>query len=1211
MLRIFQKLIVLLALSVTPVLSHATEPDASQKSSCDVYSNEHGYPLPKPFSSTICPRDKSILSVLYHFPATMETAIKLTDLDYKDEILSLIDIRGGEDHEDGADRSLASTSDEYRNDIVNLEVSVISIQSLAMWLVKILIGVQLTVISFTALRSGEIGGGKYGLFKTCSRIGVGVLLITPLPVESDILGYQTDVLVIQVIMGVAVLGAIGAANIAVSTVGYMMLSDLPDEREKTFLDTQGAPSMASIPVTKSRVLIEDALCAAQVSLLSVYEGAKDRAAGATATLSQGGSGYQYSTLGDGFPSLIEVEGDETGFSTKVGFHLEDNSGQAIPYICSEKRVNKPAFVSDVSIPDFEAYSKMEEEIVEMIDTAVQSITFEKMSDKDKLVSLWAEVKVGIDDKIKVLRLDSQKEKFLISSANYFFDQIAYLAEGGRLVEQDSETYEILNARAALAAKFARQVVSDRCYTDREAYIRTQATVKALNGGNVGVSDFSLQCAVVNGNKLEIPFEADTSSLQSFLSGSLEAAALGKTQLQDDYIGIYDSFEQYNANVEAARVAVVKGIVQALLYSQEMEGAKKNLNEITLLTREEGFAAFSHNFLALMRELTNLARNVIDTKINMEFQTMESGTTFYSSGSNFLPPSNPELSRYLSEYKVKAPEFLYVTPDTGGGILDDQLKIAAAADAQLFTEQGGSHRSGDGARSETDLDYTGGAVESKLKMTQTETLEQKAKVSVSDAIEATFRTIARAGGDRGSEIAKIQLSAQDYHKIISLCGSIKAVEIVEEKYGTAGKAVLEASCPIYIGHQQFYSQEKGQTILSYGLIVLAAYMTVKTIGSLKQAADNILQTDISNAVTEPAGNNSSNTGNGGNRGKNAAAEQSSRANQKSNNSNKLLKKLDMVGAGKVVASAANIVMGWAAAVMIILGLIMAIITPMIPVASHLLSYIGWLMLVAQLMVISSLIAMTFFMFLDQNDPNTAPEKSLYGTFVNITIRPFAMIVGFLVAFVLTYVAFIMMDMTSINMVLGMGSGSDFFFNPFKVIMNLIMVIIIWVSYIYIIKMIFEVSLKAPNNIIKKIGAESLDAREQKVGALLFAAAAASQETVRERVFEEDRAVKKAAKEVIRQNNAIYLHQQAQYVRTAFREVSDLTSSAKEKAAELLGTPNEKHGMAQSGQSQSERAPEVRSRTQVETEQNQEEIGQTTDPDAHEDTQSKDDDLNREP
>ncbi|HHJ3076347.1 TPA: hypothetical protein ACPVZG_000115 [Vibrio parahaemolyticus] len=1139
MLGISNKIIALIAVVIFPMVGSASSAEETSMG-CDVYLDDHGYPLPKPFSSTICPKDKSVVSTLYHFPATMETAIKLTNLEYKDEILNQIKISGL-----SSDLDLTSKKDEYRNDIVNLEDSVISIQGLALYLVSALMILQAVVMSFAALRSGEIGGNRIGLFKTFSRIGVGIVLIAPLPVNSELMGSQTDVLVIQVIMGVAVLAAIGAANIAVSTVGYMMMSDLPDEREKTFLDTEGAPNLASIPVTKSRVLIEDAICAAQVSLLGVYAGAKERSTGSRSTLSRGGNGYQYSTVGDGYASLIEISSDETGFSTSVGFNIDSDSGKAAPYVCSEKRVDKPAYVSDITVPDMDKYNEIEEVIISLIDSKVEDISFEDMSSKDKLIEIWGEVKTGVDEQIEGFSSDIGKEKFLISAANYFFDNVMFVAEGGRLSEMDSESYDVFNHRAELADRFAKLVVSDRCYTDRKAYIRTKDTVNSLNRGSVGVSDFSLQCAIVEGGKLKMPFDADSSSLQSFLSGSLEASNQGNVEIQDLYIEIYDSFDRYNSTVELARQAVVKGITQAIVYAQSLESSKLTINDISKATREEGFASFSHNFLALARELNIKAKQVLGIKIQMDFKAIETSRVLYSSRSNFLPPVDKELSRYLSQYKVKVPEFLYVKAKSGSG--NDLAEIAAASDAQMFTEQGGSHSSSDGSRSETDLNYTGGAVESKLGATQTEAIEDKAKISISEKIQAAFKILSRAGGDDGSEVANIQLTPEKYHQIVSLCGVEDTVTKAKELFGEAGEHVMVQSCDIYMGHQQFYAQNTGSKILGYGLSALSTYFILKTGSGLSDAVNNLLSKDVAEAAKTDG-----KLDGGKGSDKNAASNKASKANAESNKKKELLDKLDSIGGGKVLASAATFIAAWAAAIMIIIGLIMSIITPMIPVTAHLLSYIGWLMLVAQLMVISSLIAMTFFLFLDQNDPNTAPEKSLYGTFVNIIIRPFAIIVGFLVAFTLTYVAFIIMDLTSINMIVGLGSTADFFFNPFKIIMNLILVVVMWFSYIYIIKMIYEASLKAPNNIIKKIGAESMDSRENKANSMLFAAAAYSQNKLNNKVMEGRNLKKKAAKEVIKKNNEIYLQNAGQHLRTTLRGASDAAVNAKDKASGIISS-----------------------------------------------------------
>ncbi|MCY9861170.1 hypothetical protein OTK49_01325 [Vibrio coralliirubri] len=1093
--------VALIALLSIPAF--ASVPADEDPYSCDVYVDKGGHSTPKPFSSTICPKDKALKTTLYHFPSTMEAAINLTGLEYKDQIISYLrDSRSASNGTPSEDNN--TTGAHYQNDISNFEASSIAIRELTLWLITVIVVAQLIGLSFVAMRSGEVGGKKYGMFKTFTRIAIGFILITPISIHSEVSGTSADVLFIQILMGVAVLAALGMANIAVSTSAYMMTADVVDSQGYLSIDSAVAEGIANIASVKSRILIEDAVCANQTALLGVYDGAEAEGQGAYATLSEGGAGLLYSTKGDSSNTLIEYGFDENTVNIQTGFYLDSEHGS--PLICSESTITKPAFGLPSATLSAESYKTISEDI-ESIAKKYDLSDFRSAGGiKEDLLALRGKIYQYLEDdqfalisaggvpnitKVNSLSTDEAMTHVI----NYFFDLLRFRLNGGMLAEQDQDILDLFDRRAKLADEFSKMLIESKCYAYRNDYIDTKNTIKALNGGDINSGDFSLKCAVVDGVRLEMPFDADTTSVSSFAADALKVATKNQTRLQDAYIALYHSFEDYDSQLEIARYEATKENAISLLKQNLTDDFDSRFEGFSRKLREEGVASFAYNSMGFTKLATQSLNKVVDNQFIYKVGISDSYKASYSSESNFLPSGSLGKQSSADDFMVQMPEFIYALPE-------DTSNVEQLADSQLFTQQGGSF---DDSGNRIDLvDQSNEAVTNLIGKSQTLTLLEKSQLSIDADFNAILRQYSGVG-IAAEELQDLFKSSENYFAIVSQCGVPDAVTGIKDKFGDAGVRLFASVCYRYTQHYIFYAQDLGQQVLNLALGMFLANRIVKSFSELGGVFQRSSKGAVEKVISDK-GNPEDETGN--------KASRKTKAKNKAANALSSIK--DTIPKGvKALIDPMEFITKFVAIILLLVGFALSFLVPLIPIVSHLLSYLGWLMLVFQLMIISSIIVLTFFMFTDQDDPSSSPEKAANGAFINILFRPIAIIIGVVTAFILSYVAYIMMDLTISNMIFGLSETTDVMaYNPVKVVLATMTLAVVIFAYVFVLKTIFDVSLKAPNNILQKMGAETVDARETKATAAVFALVSKSTSQVSEEMNVAEQINKRRVKEIIR-------------------------------------------------------------------------------------------------
>lgn len=1077
MLRILKITAILLSLAISSVFAEDASGPAHPAGACESeFSSEKGYITPKPFSSTICPQDKAIRLATNHFPATMEAAINLLDLEHKKDIIRAIGKRTQSDE----------NKENYGSELLNIEEASLNLQALAVLIAKVLIGIQIFIAAFIALKDGQFGGKTFGGYKTITRFGIGIILISPIPIFSTLMDKSVDVLLIQILLAMVAISAIGAANVVVSTIGYLTLSDLPDERDKSFSQTHADEALVSIPLTKSRLFIEDAVCQNQSALLGVYEGASEYSLGAARTLQSLGKAYSYSLNGDGFSSWAEFNhsmvGDKllgTVITKGVGLETEPPGSTAFaPITCSSAYISKPVW----TIP----FEDDVDEIAPIIDLLIYKMPFDKLGNHAYLMESWSailskeiiekEKRGGINADNKV-----EFEARLLAAANYFFDLVSYRASGGDLAEVNTKAIDLYNQRAKLADDFAKEVLAQRCYTDREAYIRTKSTVKSLKRGSIGSADFSLKCAQVDVGGINLAFEADSTSPESYISDTLKMANEANVKLQSLYVKLYQSIEGLEGQIEATRNEALAEVTRTIFY-KDKSTATATVEEAGVAMRVEGFGSFAHLYTALMKSLNHVFMQTAKIKLKAIYTSPELMTVNYSATDSYLTTNASDLKRDFQSDKVNIPEFVYSSPSLSEGEIDDyESKVLSAVESQFSTDQGGTF--GAAGRAQSMGDWSTGEVINTLGISTSDGVYGISQVAISGIFTNILNKFSIAGSSKENGLL-VEFDAIKHHKVLEACGRGYTQSQVVQELGEDGAEMYVMLCPSYVMHPLFKNQEIGNDITKAALVGIVIYYAIEATGK----AHRYIKKKKADYAKEKAKKNKK--GSEQHEQNNTKQQQDSEAQDKKNFLERWEGKVPDSVKSMVTSHLSSAVLWVALVLFLILGLIMSVFAPLVPILTYMFSYLGWAILFIQLMVISAFVALTLFIIAPNNESNSAPEKSFTGVFINLFLRPFAMIVGFVVAYIITYVTFMVYDFAMVNILAGIGGTGDFFFAPFEIVMDAVFLVILWMAHLFIIKTVFEICLKAPNMIIKQFGAETLEAREGQVMNMSYAAMSAA-------------------------------------------------------------------------------------------------------------------------
>jgi hypothetical protein len=1104
--------------------AHASDDVLDSAGACaDQFSNAAGYVAPKPFSSTICPEDKAMRLAIYHFPATMESVINILNLDKKTEIIDSIKTTSIED----------GTQENYGNEILNIERASMELQELAILVAKVMISVQLLIAAFIALKDGEFGGKTFGGYKTAFSFGLGIFLITPIPIYTSLMDKSVDVLVVQILMGAITVAAIGAANMMISTVGYLTISELPDERDKSFSDITADPNLISIPLTKTRVFIEDAICQNQSALLGVYDGAYNEGDGANASLSKLGMSYKYSSSTDGSVTWAEFGETTMGTFIRKGTSLDEVGGSDLAGMeCSYTTVIKPRWkpVYDLGLE-------------ERVEQAAGNLKFSSLANSTKLREEWAllqssllslleghfDAKVNANNKVAI-------ESGLLAAANYFYDIVAYRAAGGGLVDQETEALELYNRRAQLADTFAKTILEQRCYTDREGYIRSKSTIKSLKRGNVGAADFSLKCAAVDESGINIAFDAKSNSAEGFASSTITKLSESNTYLQEIYVNLYKSFEGLEQNIEYARNRSLADVTRTVFFKDESTSGR-SIGHRGIVMRVEGFGSFAHLYTSLMKSLHNTFTQTVKAKYKTAYTNPEYVVVNYSSESRYLTETASELKKDFQSDKVHIPEFVFATPSGKTADPNDyESKVISNIESQFTTNQGGTFN-GNG-RSQAKGAWDDGAVATELGLTVSDGVQGVSQAGISTVINKIFQNFALASSSKedGDYYA---FGAIEHNKVLQACGRGMSDSEIREKLGEDGLKKYEVICPNYIVHPLFKNQEIGVEVVKgslIGLVILkSSRFSTKAYQFMKKKRDKAAKKQVDGGVKD------------GSKNKSSVGNKSDKTIDKENAQSGFLRKAGEIVGGIALNDLAYTIMKIALIVLLLLGLVMSVITPLVPILTYMFSYLGWAILFVQLMVVSAFVALTLFII--STEKGGGAHKSFTGVFINLFIRPVSMIIGFVVAYVITYISFMVFNMAMVNILVGIGGGGDVFFSPFEYLMDAVLLLIMWMAHLFIIKAVFEICLKAPNTIVKLFGAETLDARESHVSNMAYAAASRAAEVNKSAQEELN---KKALNKIISNSNQAHYDYMEQQARTAANSAGKALGAAKEMAVGTMAS-----------------------------------------------------------
>ncbi|OWT85921.1 hypothetical protein [Vibrio parahaemolyticus] len=589
---------------------------------------------------TIYPEDKAAAFAFDLFPKTAEVAAVTLKLEHKDALIEAAKERKESSVANYNRAGLEAVSAHLTSIILHLAIGFIVYQCLA--------------ILYRGM-NGENGIVTELKSKVLKLLVVWMIFlpisgVTPAGVLAMILFFV----------------GIGSFNFLLAGFTNYMSTEIPDQG--LYIDGDDVVTVSraaeNIPLTRSRQLIEGAVCLNQASLAGVYSDADTRGIGARRSAIENGEYNELSVMMDGTSTLHEVETKDSAAVIMAGWGLENAEN---PLICDTKTIKKPTPSTAIG------------EFVSIIDDEVKGLR-NKTVTATLALDGWANIKslirASYDGGVAI-------NEVLTQSANYYFSSLMFYAENGGIIEGSRAAYDTYNHQVALADKIAKELRARDCYGERTRYINTKSTIERLNRGYVGASSFDMSCAVLSGDKLEMAFDADSSSLSQFASDSLELASNHPVAVKDNYAELLKSFD---AHVEITNAYI--SAIKKLRFDAATSGGSDYSNEyleFLFKMRREGVLGFSFSFMPAVEMagniMTDLSKSRQDTAaINGSYSSVAN----YNAEGAYLPP-NASQSKYKSA-SITLPAFIFSTNSEVDGT-DISKTIESSFESQISTGQG--------------------------------------------------------------------------------------------------------------------------------------------------------------------------------------------------------------------------------------------------------------------------------------------------------------------------------------------------------------------------------------------------------------------------------------------------------------------------------------------------------------------------------------------
>ncbi|HCG6874923.1 TPA: hypothetical protein NJ268_004441 [Vibrio parahaemolyticus] len=787
------KLIFIITLALPALSSFARDSgeliDLTPVTECRGLTDEQGNM--KMLSAQICPNDELILAKLKSYPATIELALKGTKLFQKNV--------------DGIIKN-AKIQHTLRNsnlDLAGEERASIMMGSQLLLVIAIIFAIAYISYSFFKMMTSadDNDSEKERLKFYIAMCGVALFMSLKIPSQSSVVSENNGVNVAAFIFAYISILGYSFGLFVQNIISHTLTTNFVDEG----LMVGGVDSVtysaaaSNLPLTRARNDIEMAVCINQAALLGVYRDAQNGLAANTSTY-RNGSSLNLSTLGDSAASMHELKPGQNSVKITSGWGMEHDLDSAT--ICGTQTL-----VSPVEPEAIKPFSKL-------INKKLDSLRDASRINRDSAFEAWVDIyrSIQADENPEL-----DKELMADRALKYFFSALMFNAEGGAaLVRQEQEAMERFNKRSALADVIAKELRLKSCLSNRAEYIRNRYTVKALNAGNVGVSEFSISCSAVHeGGDLALLFNADDSTASSFTHSTLEVAAQHPQKIADAYAELLGLYEP-EAEVQLAFAQALKNlrVDSAIASLNSASGSKAAAIE----ARKHGMSKFGSAFLGTYESNLSVSQHLATNKEEKAaLQSNISATKNFDSQTAYLP-SNIEGEKGITDVKIVLPAYMFNshTDESAGAGQTAQESF----DSVISTMSGNTSTSN--AITNTGLEYETGQFSADTKTHEELVLDLSGNV-IGDAFDIVSQTRPHSTMTE-TELRYSMLKACDVQIDQSVLNHLERT-----------RSEMVAYCSQFLKSPMMYFKEQGIAAITLGVEVIATTITVGASAFLAKKA----------------------------------------------------------------------------------------------------------------------------------------------------------------------------------------------------------------------------------------------------------------------------------------------------------------------------------------------------------------------------------------
>ncbi|GAL15134.1 hypothetical protein JCM19233_6152 [Vibrio astriarenae] len=392
---------------------------------------------------------------------------------------------------------------------------------------------------------------------------------------------------------------------------------------------------------------------------------------------------------------------------------------------------------------------------------------------------------------------------------------------------------MFNSRSSIAAALSREIRSGECFADYVGYKNTEMTIKGMNSGSVGGSEWTLDCAIVRDGQLEMLFEADTFDAASFAHQGLEAMSEHKYKAVELHAQLLDIFEAEEMVRSALRSVEARIQVEHAIAESKDEEFKRRAIE----ARTQGLLSFGNNAVRMLESWVDVSGALLKTEASVSsINSSVTKDSFYAGERGYLP-SNVEL-----EFPERVmPSFIYYVPFQA----ENNVAVTEMVESQLGSQLDG----GQGATSSFMLKNSGLMYEeagTPSTTTQTELLDESASSIIDDMTTVALEINSSAGLSAG----EVRRRAAEMCKTTATQSQIDELGISTGEYNAlcARNSIMALT---YYKNLGFKSVDHAASLAVVGAVSMGANKLTKIVGGKKKDKGLANDGKISETASTPS------------------------------------------------------------------------------------------------------------------------------------------------------------------------------------------------------------------------------------------------------------------------------------------------------------------------------------------------------------------------